>query len=132
MKIITLLILSLLSTTLFADQIYIIGSSSHIQYRYDPKVTDKTGGLGYESGNYGAAIYSNSINKITTVVYFKHKYTANLSQSIGLATGYNDTVAPLPLTAYRFGNFRIATTFPFGKLAGAATDATNFQYVYDF
>jgi len=131
MRKLILLLAVLMSGGALADSLILMGGSYHQVYDQSKYVTNNTYGIGYEGRYFGGMVYKNSIDNVSAMIYTKYNHNRYLSNSIGIASGYEDTKI-IPLTSFKYENIRISSSFPFGKLAQSATDVVNIQYVVNF
>lgn len=130
-KLIILLCLMMVGCGAQAGDLVIMGSSYHQVYDQSKYVTNNTYGIGYEGRYFGGMIYKNSVDNVSTMIYTKYDYNRYLSNSIGVASGYEETKI-IPLTSFEYNNIRVSSSYPFGKLANSATDVVNVQYIVKF
>lgn len=114
-----------------ADSLVLMAGSYHILHDKTSEVSNNTQGIGYEAKYFGGMIYNNSFGDTSAIVYGKYDFNRYLSQSVGIASGYEETKI-IPMTSFKYKNYRIATSYPFAELAGGLTDVVSFQYVFDF
>jgi len=130
-KLIILLCLMMAGCGVQAGDLVIMGSSYHQVYDQSRYVNNNTYGIGYEGRYFGGLVYKNSIDNVSVMGYAKYDYSRYLSNSIGIASGYEETKI-IPLTSLKYKNIRVSSSYPFGKLTDSATDVFNVQYIVKF
>jgi len=131
MRILTLLMAVMMVGNANAGSLVVMGNSYHNVYDKTKYVTNNTYGIGYESRYFGGLVYKNSVDETSVMVYTKYDHNRYLSNSVGVASGYDDTKI-ITLTSFEYDNVRISSSYPFGKLANSATDVFNVQYIVKF
>jgi len=131
MRILILVIAFMVSGVVNADSLVLMGNSYHAQYDKTKYVNNNTYGVGYEARYIGGMVYKNSIDNVSLMAYAKYDHNIYLSNSVGVATGYEETKI-IPLTSYKYKNIRVSSSYPFGKLASSSTDVVNVQYIVSF